>query len=150
MTTNQESSEALTLSRIIRQKLTGLHNKLSGVDSLFLAEISLKETIRETINVHNQQIKQLLGLTGGSAAPPAFPETRKLRKKPPITTEQLYLILNELSAILVLESKLEAVLDEINQKHRVAGGDRLLAEQKRIIKLIFERLASYEKFTKAK
>lgn len=144
----KESSEALILARIIRQKLTGLHNKLSNAGELSLAEISLKEAIREAINIHHRQPGHFLGLVDESAAVrDGVKNNKRGLMDAGLKTEQLYLILSELKSIFVLESKLYAILREVKRRFRPVNGGQLVDEQERITKLIYEQLSSYEKFS---
>lgn len=147
MLTAQKNSEILVLNRIIKQKLIGLHNKLSNTDELTLSEISLKESIRESINLHNRQ--------AGVIHPGQFVSMVLTEEKKghiglsELKTEQLFLILNELSACLILESKLYSLLKNIKLKSGAPEYTELITNQKRIISLISQGLNSNDKFTKA-
>lgn len=145
----QQNSEVLVLNRIIKQKLIGLHNKLSNTEELSLAEISLKETIKEVINLHNRQAGVFFGIEAGQfGSVDLIGKNRGLTGNPGLKTEQLFLILNELSACLILESKLYYLLKDSKRKSNLPEYFTLMPDQKRAIGLIAKSLNSYDKFTK--
>lgn len=150
MLTAQQSSEVLVLNRIIKQKLIGLHNKLSNSNELSLAEISLKEIIREAINLHNRQAGVFFGIPAGQYKSVDMADKRKNTiGTSGLKTEQLFLILSELSVCLILESKFYSLLKDIRRKSGGSEYNHLMTDQKRIMGLISQCLNSYDKFTKA-